>query len=1015
MAGRIYRFGRLRLDEARFELRRGEASIAIQPKPLDLLLYLLRHRDRVVSKEELLARLWPGVVVTDASLSRAVSAARRAVRDGGRKGSAIETVHGRGFRFVAPVEELTAGDDGAASERGGAEGVFIGREDVVAAVDGALAAARRGAGRLVLLSGSAGMGKTRTALEAVARARRAGVPVLMSWCSEDGGTPDLRPWVHLLRQLLARHDVAPLVRGLGDAMADLAEHLPILRPHAPSGGGARPDPEQARFRLLEAIIEMLERAARAAPHLVILDDAQWADRDSLTLLRFLGRGLPATGLALLVTYRQEEVTEGHPLLELARAPACEPLALAGLDVEEVAALVAAELGECAEPTLVQAIRQRTQGNPFFVKEIARALRTRGRPWDAHSLLDVPLSAGIHQVLWTRMGRLSPDCRELLALCAVMGPEIELAPVARASGRVPAAVLALLDEARAAHVVEKSGDGWRFAHALVRDALLERMPASERARRHRQIGLALEAFHADDLEPHVGELAHHFCAGAPAGDGERAVDYARRAGHRAARLLAYGDAAGHYEQALDALALSEEPDGQARADLLLALGEARMFSGEPALGRETLARAADAARRLGSPTHLARVALASGGLELSGEVGVCPPSVVALFEEALQALPSRECLLGVRLLARLAVMLLWSDWRRSDGLVRQAVEHARRLGDPVALAYALYGRHWAAALEPTNLSAQLSDADEIVTLAARTESQELELTGQSLRFLTLLELGRLGEAEAALTAYEELAARGRVPRYRARANYYRSSLAFLAGRFAEVEERALRRLAEEERFRPGDAGLVGAPQLFWLRREQGRARELEPALRTFAARFTSLDAAWQPMLGLLHVEMGRHEDARRTIDALAADDFAAVPRHFLGLPALVGLGELCAALGDAPRAARLHELLQPYRPRTVVVGAGVLCVGSLDLFLGRLAATAGRREAAARHLETALETNRRLGARPWVGWAEYELARLLGDADRDRARGHAGRARETADALGMVRLAQRCGELAASRS
>jgi tetratricopeptide (TPR) repeat protein len=386
-------------------------------------------------------------------------------------------------------------------------------------------------------------------------------------------------------------------------------------------------------------------------------------------------------------------------------------------------------------------------------------------------------------------------------------------------------------------------------------------------------------------------------------------------------------------------------------------------------------------------------------------------VLALFDEALAALRTHESALGVRLLARLAVMSLWTaSTERCDDLARRAVDAARRVGDPVTLCYALYGRHWAALGPAADLVHQLAGTDEMLALAGVARRRDLELTAHSLRFLVLLEIGRVAEAELELDAYDELVARVRVPRYRWRAGFYRTTLAFLRGRFGEIQERILRTLAEEERFRPADFS-VGQTQLFWLLREHDRAAEIEPTLRTLPARFPSLAAAWRAALALLLAETGRTSEARELIDALARDDFRSLSRNFLWLAALALLGEACAVVGDGPRAARLYELLAPLRPRTIVLSAGAFCFGSLDLALGRLAAAAGHPDVALGHLAAALESNTAMGAHPWVGWTSLELARLLAARNTPEARHHLERARETATTLGMVRLERCCAEAA----
>ncbi len=627
---------------------------------------------------------------------------------------------------------------------------------------------------------------------------------------------------------------------------------------------------------------------------------------------------------------------------------------------------------------------------------------------------VPIASGEVWFGDRRLDRLSARCRAVLGIGALLGRDLDLGVMARVAALPREEVLALLDEALAADVVRTAGGTHRFSHPLVREALAEDQLSAERARLHRRIGEALEAMHQGDLDPHLARLAEHFCAAAPGGGIEPALRYARLAGERAARLLACDEAVVHYRRALEVQALAGEPDERLRGDLLLALGEAQLAAGQAAEGRETLARAAAAARRLGSGEHLARVALAQGGLVLSTEVGVDDPGLVTLLEEALAALPAGDSALRVRLLVRLALALPWSlASDRTASLAAEAVAMARRLDDPVALGYALYAHRWTL-LGPAEVEAKLAGSDEMLGLARRARHGELELAARSCRLLDLTEIGRLGEADRECAAFERLAAGVRVPRYRWRARFYRGMRVLLEGRFAEAEVLIEAALAEERRFMPRDAGLVFGVQVATLRREQGRVAELEAPLRDLADRFFTIPA-WRAALALLHAETGRPHEARVVLETLAADDFRAVPRDFLWIASLALLAEVCALLGDAARARRLYERLHPHAPRTVLVGAGAACWGSLDRFLGLLAAAAGERERATRHFEAALRMDARIGARPWAGWDEWELARLASEGerpgDRERARGHLARAREVAAALGMA-LAERSAALAA---
>jgi hypothetical protein len=237
---------------------------------------------------------------------------------------------------------------------------------------------------------------------------------------------------------------------------------------------------------------------------------------------------------------------------------------------------------------------------------------------------------------------------------------------------------------------------------------------------------------------------------------------------------------------------------------------------------------------------------------------------------------------------------------------------------------------------------------------------------------------------------------------------------LAGRFTEAEEAVGRILAVERGFRPADAGLVSATQLIILRLEQARLAEVEPAVRAACDRFPNVPA-WQAALALVHSELGRASEAHAIMERLAVEEFRALPRNLLWLATMVILGESAGNLADGPRAGTLYEILLPYVPRTLVIGAGVVCMGSLDLFLGRLAATAGDRRAAARHLTAAHAMNTRMGAQPWTAWADYELARLAADEKdrkrRARGRERLARAQEAASRLGLIRLGVRATALA----
>jgi len=232
--------------------------------------------------------------------------------------------------------------------------------------------------------------------------------------------------------------------------------------------------------------------------------------------------------------------------------------------------------------------------------------------------------------------------------------------------------------------------YAFGHALMRATLYDGLSALRRARLHGRVGEALIARRGVRLDPHLGQLAHHFSLAAPAGRPERAVDFALAAGRRADRLLAWEEAAGRYRAALRVRELAGAPDDRLHCELLLALGASQDRAGAPE-ARPTFSAAADAARALGDPALLGRAALGYAGRW--SQLGRVEEDVAALLQEALARLGGEDSPLRARLLARLALELYYAgDPDRRLALSAEAVALARRLGDPIALANCLDARH-----------------------------------------------------------------------------------------------------------------------------------------------------------------------------------------------------------------------------------------------------------------------------------------------------------------------------------
>ena len=692
---------------------------------------------------------------------------------------------------------------------------FVGRDRELDELLAALSDARAGHGRLALIGGEPGIGKSRLANELAIRAEELGARVLSGRCWEAGGAPPYWPWVQSLRGYMREREPEALRAELGRGAPDLAQMLPELRelvPDLPEPPTLAPD--GARFRVFDSAVTFLRNAARARPLLLVLDDLHAADVPSLLLLEFVARELEGTRLMILGAYRHTEIGGDHPLAltlgELAREEATRRFTLDGLSEAAVARYIELSTGVVAPASLVAALHRGTEGNPLFLVELARLLRDE-RLLEQDTLERLPIPQGVHDAIGRRLRRLSDGCRGVLSVASGLGREFSLAALERVSGASGDALLELVDEALAARVVGEvpgARDRLRFSHALVRDALYEQLGAARRIRLHEQIGDALVALYAADPDPHLTEIAHHFCEAAAGGDRDRAIGYARLAGERAGRLLAYEEAARLYRMALAALDAKESADGGVRCELLLALGEAQARSGEMAPAKETFARAADVASRLDLAELLARAAIGYGGRFVWVRSGK-DPRLVPLLQDALAALPEDDSVLRVKLLARLAGALReLPSARPVASISREAVDMARRLGDPSPLAYALDGLY-AGIRYPQQTAEWRAMAGELVAAAESAGDKERAWAGHQHLVGPLMLVGDLDGVDAELEAMERLVEELRQPAQLWAHSLTQTMRALFAGRFAEAEALIERNRELGQRAQTPDITYTGA--------------------------------------------------------------------------------------------------------------------------------------------------------------------------------------------------------------
>jgi DNA-binding SARP family transcriptional activator len=925
------------------------------------------------------------------------------------------------FELRPGAAQATAPPKPVAAERAATEaavetprGTFVGRERELAELDAGLEDAFAARGRLFLLAGEPGIGKSRLADELTARARARGAIVLVGRCWEAGGAPPYWPWIQSLRAYVSETEPEALRSQLGPGAAEVAHLLPELRSVFPE----LPEPpalesEGARFRLFDAATSFLRSAAQARPLVLVLDDLHAADQPSLLLLQFVAREIGHSRLLALCAFRDVDPMLRDPLTsalaELVREPHATQIELVGLGEPDVAAYVEASTGRKPAPRLVHTVHADTEGNPLFVAELVRLLDAEGRLADTDAHLRVPPS--VRSVIGQRLGRLSERCRRLLVPAAVMGREFGLDALTRLSGLPRQGLLDVLDEAMAERVVGEVPEApgrLRFSHALIRDTLYDELTPARRLQLHREVGEALEAVYAADLDSHLAELAHHFFAAAPAGVAEKAVDYARRGGNRAASQLAYEEAVRLYDMALTLV-----DDDVARCELLLASGEAQARAGDTPASKHAFREAAGLADRGGLAEHLARAAIGYGG-RVMWEVSRDDDYLVPLLGRALAAIGGEDSPLRVRLLARLAGGPLRDASfppERKRSLSQEALDMARRINDPETLAYGIHG-YILGHHSPAHARGQVELATELIDVATQAGDHERVVEGYEERLDSLLELGEIEAAKRDLDALTRVANELRQPSQAWIASVYQGMIALLEGRFDDAERLIPQTRDLGQRALSWSAAVSYGLQLYVLRRQQGRLGEVEQLVRHSVEEYSTYPI-WGCVMVQTTAELGQIAEARAGFEALGADGFASLPFDEEWLVSMAMLAETARTLGDAERATVLYELLLPYGDHVAICYPDVM-IGAVSLYLGLLADTMHRFDEAARHFEAAIAMNERIGARPWLAHARGDLAALLlkhgGPGDTERSRLLLSQALATYRELGMKTHAARVSAL-----
>jgi ABC-type oligopeptide transport system substrate-binding subunit len=478
-------------------------------------------------------------------------------------------------RDAIPAEELSVLER---IERGR----MVGREHELLEARGLWNRALAGQGQVLLITGEPGIGKTRLVRELVTQAEVSGGQALVGISYAEGGAP-YAPFRQIIREVLGN--------GLGEGLslpdfvlADLLTLAPELRPRYP-GLAANPaaNPEAEQQRLFENLLIFHTLLSSRAPLLMVLEDAHWADSGTLSLFRHLARHARRQRMMIVATYREVELDQARPLhevlLDLNRERLATRVKLARLGREETRELLTVLFAEDITPEFLEGIYRETEGNPFFIEEVAKELVESGKlcyedgRWHRPSMAELGIPQSVRVAIQSRVSKLPPDSQETLHLAAILGREFDFETLVLASELGQDTLLDALERAERAQLIEEvsteGGGTFAFLHRLVPTTLVEGLRTLQRRRLHGRAAAAIEARRPDSFEA----LAYHY---GQAGNAQKATEYLLSAGDRARALYVHQEAIDSYHQALELLREAGEVERAARTLMKLGLTHQNAF-------------------------------------------------------------------------------------------------------------------------------------------------------------------------------------------------------------------------------------------------------------------------------------------------------------------------------------------------------------------------------------------------------------------------------------------------------
>ncbi|MEU7142801.1 BTAD domain-containing putative transcriptional regulator [Nocardia sp. NPDC046473] len=796
---------------------------------------------------------------------------------------------------------------------------FVGRRlEFTAIQHAANDSAQHNRGRLALLAGEAGAGKSALAEEISSSLAASGWITARGESPADIGVPPGWAWTRILAALTAAGAAPPAdARGPAEVVAA--------------------DPAEARFLFHRAAAEYLASVSQSTPVLMVFDDIHNAGAETLDLLAALITTGVAGPVLILATYRSTEIST-ELTAALGKVAPFEPVRvyLSGLSEADAIALVREIAGPDTADTDSARIHRRSNGNPFFVRELARLLRDEGT-----AALDT-IPPGVREVIRHRTAMLPSSAQTLIQQAAVLGEDIDREILIELTGDQNRTLDSLEIAQAAGLFTEIPGGSLRFTHALVRDTVYRDISGPRRAQWHGEIGALLEKISTTD----TSVLAHHFVRAQSRATAASAARYAGAAALEAERAFALTEAVRQWRATLDAFDRMPEPDLPAQLDATIGLSRTLAVTGGLAEARHYRGLAITQAEQWADPVRAARVISAFDvpAVWTTNDDPDLANHVVTAAEHTRAALPAEHPELHARLCTTIALELRGAADGRGLHAAEEAEAIARKLDDPALLAFALNGR-FMHTFQRTGLSAERARiGDELIALAGQYRLVAFEVLGHLIRIQSDCATADLTSAAAHAAAADQLAADYELPMVGVFTHWYAALRTALTGSHhdAETAYRAAAKLLTGSGMPGVEQGLLPFA-LLCLRLQHGMPAEDAPT-------------GWGPyepwVRPIILLDNGLREEAATALQAVPD-----TPRDLLLELRTCLLARAALALGDEPAMRHCYDQLLPAATELAGAGSGLITLEPVAYYLAQLATALGR-DTADEHRQQALDLARR---------------------------------------------------------